>query len=80
MADRQIDLEKASIIDVMANLQADANNGLSSAEAQKRLAQYGPNALEAKEETFMHKLIHAFMGPIEYMIEAAAVISAIIGH
>lgn len=64
----------------MANLQADANNGLSSAEAQKRLAQYGPNALEAKEETFMHKLIHAFMGPIEYMIEAAAVISAIIGH
>lgn len=80
MANSQIDLEKAPLTDVISNLQADEKQGLSSAEAKKRLAQYGPNALEAKEETFMHKLIHAFMGPIEYMIEAAAVISAIIGH
>ena len=41
---------------------------------------YGANALEEKEESFTHKLVHAFMGPIEYMIEAAAIISAIIGH
>lgn len=44
------------------------------------MQKYGANALEEKEESFTHKLVHAFMGPIEYMIEAAAIISAIIGH
>ncbi|MCD5424216.1 HAD-IC family P-type ATPase [Limosilactobacillus fermentum] len=44
------------------------------------MQKYGANALEEKEESFIHKLVHAFMGPIEYMIEAAAIISAIIGH
>ena len=50
MANSQIDLEKAPLTDVISNLQADEKQGLSSAEAKKRLAQYGPNALEAKEE------------------------------
>ena len=59
---------------------ADAKTGLSASEAQARLQKYGANALEEKEESFTHKLVHAFMGPIEYMIEAAAIISAIIGH
>ncbi|MFC2666947.1 MAG: cation-transporting P-type ATPase, partial [Limosilactobacillus fermentum] len=61
---------------VMQDLGADAKTGLSAARLQK----YGANALEEKEESFTHKLVHAFMGPIEYMIEAAAIISAIIGH
>lgn len=64
----------------MQDLGADAKTGLSASEAQARLQKYGANALEEKEESFIHKLVHAFMGPIEYMIEAAAIISAIIGH
>lgn len=64
----------------MQDLGADAKTGLSASEAQARLQKYGANALEEKEESFPHKLVHAFMGPIEYMIEAAAIISAIIGH
>ncbi|WP_434105798.1 cation-transporting P-type ATPase [Limosilactobacillus fermentum] len=64
----------------MQDLGADAKTGLSASEAQARLQKYGANALEEKEESFNHKLVHAFMGPIEYMIEAAAIISAIIGH
>lgn len=64
----------------MQGLGADAKTGLSASEAQARLQKYGANALEEKEESFTHKLVHAFMGPIEYMIEAAAIISAIIGH
>nr|WP_262349082.1 cation-transporting P-type ATPase [Limosilactobacillus fermentum] len=62
----------------MQDLGADAKTGLSASEAQARLQKYGANALEEKEESFTHKLVHAFMGPIEYMIEAAAIISAII--
>ncbi len=64
----------------MQDLGADAKTGLSASEAQARLQKYGANALEEKEESFTHTLVHAFMGPIEYMIEAAAIISAIIGH
>lgn len=75
-----VDLEKAPLDKVMQDLGADAKTGLSASEAQARLQKYGANALEEKEESFTHKLVHAFMGPIEYMIEAAAIISAIIGH
>ncbi|MEE6654441.1 cation-transporting P-type ATPase [Limosilactobacillus fermentum] len=71
-----VDLEKAPLDQVMQELGADAKTGLSASEAQARLQKYGANALEEKEESFTHKLVHAFMGPIEYMIEAAA----IIGH
>ena len=74
------DLEKAPLDQVMQELGADAKTGLSASEAQARLQKYGANALEEKEESFTHKLVHAFMGPIEYMIEAAAIISAIIFH
>ena len=74
------DLEKAPLDQVMQELGVDAKTGLSASEAQARLQKYGANALEEKEESFTHKLVHAFMGPIEYMIEAAAIISAIIGH
>lgn len=76
----EIDLEKAPIGEVLSRLNVDQTRGLTAQEAQSRLKQYGPNALEEKEETFAHKLLHAFMGPIDYMIEAAAIISAIIGH
>ena len=74
------DYEKSPISEVLSNLQVDKTKGLSSEEAAKRLAKYGPNALEEKEVSFFSKLIRHFMGPIAYMIEAAALVSAIIGH
>jgi H+-transporting ATPase len=49
--------------------------GLSAAEAQSRLAKYGPNLVEAREESLWHKLLGYFWGPIPWMIEAAALIS-----
>lgn len=49
--------------------------GLSSSDAAQRLSQYGPNAIEAKEEPLWHKLFGYFWGPIPWMIEAAALIS-----
>jgi len=50
--------------------------GLSSGEAEERLKKYGPNAIEEKEETWLHRLLRRFWGPIPWMIEAAAVLSA----
>ncbi len=52
-------------------------DGLTAAEAARRLAQYGPNALEDKTESKWRRLLQYFWGPLPFLIEAAAVISAI---
>jgi H+-transporting ATPase len=52
-----------------------STQGLDHNEAVKRLTQYGPNAIEAHEESKWKKLLGYFWGPIPWMIEAAAIIS-----
>ncbi len=74
------DLEKAPIDKVLSELSVNADQGLSEAEITQRLARYGPNALVEKEISAWRKILGHFTGPIAYMIEAAAIISAIIGH
>ena len=54
--------------------------GLSQAEAQKRLAQYGPNELAEKKTNPFLKFLTYFWGPIPWMIEAAVILSAVVGH
>src|SRR6516225_9788602 len=51
--------------------------GLSSAEAARRLAQYGPNTIADRTESKWHKLAAYFWGPLPLLIEAAAIISAL---
>jgi H+-transporting ATPase len=75
-----VDLEKLPVDRVLAELNVKADQGLSSAEAAQRLAKYGPNALVEKEVSLARKLIGHFTGPIAFMIEAAAIVSAVIGH
>src|SRR6516225_2668469 len=74
------DLEKAPVEKVLSTLAVQPGKGLSSAEAEKRLAKYGPNAIVEKEVSLARKILQHFTGPIAYMIEAAAIVSAIIGH
>lgn len=54
--------------------------GLSSEEARSRLAQFGANALEEKKVNPILKFLSYFWGPIPWMIEIAAVLSAIVQH
>ena len=54
--------------------------GLSSGEAEQRLQKYGPNALETKKTSTLLKLLGYFWGPIPWMIEVAAVLSALVQH
>jgi H+-transporting ATPase len=74
------DLEKIPVEQVLTTLAVKADQGLTGEQAQKRLAQYGPNAIVAKEKSLAAKIIGYFLGPIAYMIEAAALVSAILGH
>jgi len=57
-----------------------SSNGLSQAEATKRLAQYGPNEIEEKKTNELLKFLSYFWGPIPWMIEAAVVLSAVARH
>ena len=58
----------------------DFDQGLSSEEAARRLAQYGPNALEQKQVSILRRLLGYFWGPIPWMIEVAAILSALVQH
>jgi H+-transporting ATPase len=54
--------------------------GLTSAEAKTRLAEYGPNALKEKRVNPILKFLGYFWGPIPWMIEIAAILSAVVQH
>jgi H+-transporting ATPase len=54
--------------------------GLSSQEAARRLRQYGFNEIAERKPSSLLALLRYFWGPIPWMIEAAAVISAAIQH
>ncbi len=62
--------------ETLGRLQVDATIGLSSAEVQRRMAQFGYNEIEEKEEPLWHRLFRRFWGPIPWMIEVAAILSA----
>jgi H+-transporting ATPase len=57
-----------------------STDGLSSDEAKQRLSQYGYNELEEKEENILLKFLSYFWGPIPWMIEIAAILSALVRH
>ena len=74
------DLEKIPVEQVLRKLLVKADLGLSSGEAAQRLLKYGPNALVERHESWALKILGHFTGPIAYMIEAAALVSAILRH
>jgi H+-transporting ATPase len=55
-------------------------DGLTDAEAKKRLAQYGPNELVEKKTNLLLKFLGYFWGPIPWMIEIAVVLSGVVRH
>lgn len=55
-------------------------DGLSQQEAERRLSEYGPNQLTEKETNLFLKFLSYFWGPIPWMIEAAAILSALARH
>jgi len=54
--------------------------GLSQAEAQKRLAQYGPNEIAEEKTNVLLKFLTYFWGPIPWMIEGAVILSGVVRH
>ena len=65
--------------ELMKRLGASAD-GLTQAEAEKRLAQYGPNEIAERKTNEFLKFLTYFWGPIPWMIEAAVILSAAVQH
>ena len=77
--DPKNDLKTLPMAEVEKKL-ASSPDGLSQAEAQKRLAQYGPNKIEEKKTNPILKFLTYFWGPIPWMIEAAVILSGVVRH
>ena len=71
--------EEKSTEDLFTQLDS-SPKGLSSSEAETRLTQYGPNALEEEKVNPVLKFLSYFWGPIPWMIEIAAILSAVVRH
>jgi H+-transporting ATPase len=73
------DLKSLPMPELQAKL-GSSPDGLSQAEAQKRLTQYGPNEIEEKKTNPFLKFLSYFWGPIPWMIETAVILSAAARH
>ncbi len=73
------DLTSLPLAEVEKQL-ASTPDGLTQAEAQKRLVQYGPNEITDKKQSEVLKFLFYFWGPIPWMIEAAVILSAAAQH
>jgi len=69
-----------TIEETLKELGTSLERGLSTEEAQRRLKQFGLNEIPEKEEPLWHRILRRFWGPIPWMIETAAVLSAIVKH
>jgi H+-transporting ATPase len=77
--DPKDDLKTLPIAEVEKRL-GSSPDGLTDAEAKKRLNQYGPNEIAEKKTNAFLKLLTYFWGPIPWMIEVAVVLSGVVGH
>jgi len=72
------DFKDKPIERALKELQTDKEKGLSSEEAKKRLREFGFNEIPEKEEPLWHRIFRRFWGPIPWMIEIAAILSAMV--
>ncbi len=77
--DAKDDLKSLPLAEVEKKL-GSSPDGLTQAEAAKRLTQYGPNEIEEKKTNPLLKFLTYFWGPIPWMIEAAVILSAVARH
>ena len=63
----------------LTRLQA-TRDGLSSQEARERLRRFGSNELPHPHVSALARLLRYFWGPIPWMIETAALLSALVRH
>ncbi|XP_010228253.1 plasma membrane ATPase 3 isoform X1 [Brachypodium distachyon] len=69
-----VDLENIPLEEVFENLRC-SREGLSSTQAEQRLAIFGPNKLEEKKESKFLKFLGFMWNPLSWVMEAAAIMA-----
>src|SRR5680860_1274589 len=77
--DPKHDLKSLPMAEVQKQL-GSSPDGLSQAEATKRLTETGPNEIAEHKTNPLLKFLSYFWGPIPWMIEVAVVLSGAVGH
>jgi len=77
--DPKDDLKTLPVKEVQARLKS-SPDGLSQAEAAKRLTQYGPNEIKEKKTNLLLKFLGYLWGPIPWMIEGSVILSGVLRH
>ena len=72
------DYARQAPADTLKQLEVAADRGLSAENVRERLARFGRNEIQEKEEPLWHRVFRRFWGPIPWMIEAAAILSAVV--
>ncbi|MBI1397983.1 MAG: HAD-IC family P-type ATPase [Betaproteobacteria bacterium] len=75
-AKRTDDYGAQAVERTVAELHTDATRGLGADEVAKRRSRYGYNEIREREEPLWRRLFRRFWGPIPWMIETAALLSA----
>jgi len=71
--------ENSSATELLKKLSS-SEKGISVSEAAERLKQYGYNEISEKKVSPLVKFFRYFWGPIPWMIEIAALLSAVVKH
>ncbi|XP_022864124.1 plasma membrane ATPase 4-like, partial [Olea europaea var. sylvestris] len=74
-----VDLERIPVEQVFEQLQS-SKEGLTSAEADKRLQIFGPNKLEEKKESKLLKFLGLMWNPLSWVMECAAIIAIVLAN
>jgi H+-transporting ATPase len=73
------EIKKLSVEDLFKKFSS-SENGLSDSSVKMRIEEYGFNEISEKKVSPILKFLSYFWGPIPWMIEVAAILSAIINH
>ncbi|KAF8524342.1 plasma-membrane proton-e [Hysterangium stoloniferum] len=75
----KVDLETIVIDDVFKLLQCDSE-GLTEAEATRRLEIFGPNKLESEEQNPFLQFLSFMWNPLSWVMEAAALVAIVLSN
>ena len=78
MTTKTDDYARQPVADTLRTLEVDAKQGLSDQQVRERITRFGYNEIQEKEEPLWHRIFRRFWGPIPWMIEAAAILSAVV--
>ncbi|KAF8633141.1 hypothetical protein AX17_004642 [Amanita inopinata Kibby_2008] len=75
----KVDLETIGVEDVFKLLQC-TEEGLTQDEAQRRIGLFGPNKLEAEEQSAILQFLSFMWNPLSWVMEAAALVAIVLSN